>query len=167
VTAAVAVDLDGALGNTRRLWDAFLEDAARRFRSIAVLDPRALPRDRAVAAAELDRWAEQGVGDWRSALARFAEDHAPVHLRPSSSASAALRQLQARGVRIGVYTDAPEVLARVALAYLGAARRVDLVETGADARARLLKRLGDGVTVADSPEALARVANCLDDRSSG
>ena len=121
---AVAVDLD-ALGDTRRLWQDFLVDAARRFASISPLDPGALPADRAAAADELDRWAEAGVGDWRGALERFAEDRAPVYLRPSAEANAALRALAARRVRIGVYTDAPEALARVALAHLGAERRVD------------------------------------------
>jgi phosphoglycolate phosphatase-like HAD superfamily hydrolase len=120
----VAIDLDAVLGDTRPLWEAWLEDAARRFRSIAELDPASLPRDRREAAAELDRWASKGVGDWRAALARFAEDHAPVYLRPDSAVSAALRRLDAAGVRIGVFTDAPEELARVALAHLGAARRI-------------------------------------------
>jgi phosphoglycolate phosphatase-like HAD superfamily hydrolase len=138
---AVAVDLD-ALGDTRPLWRDFLADAARRFASISPLDPGALPADRAAAAEELDRWAEHGVGDWRHALERFAEDHAPVYLRPSAEANAALRSLAAAGVRIGVYTDAPEPLARVALAHLGAERRIDALETGAGARQRLGVRLG-------------------------
>ena len=52
-------------------------------------------------------------------------------------------------VRIGVFTDAPESLARVALAHLGAERRVDALETGAGARERLLAALGsDGLEVA-------------------
>jgi phosphoglycolate phosphatase-like HAD superfamily hydrolase len=145
---AVAVDLD-ALGDTRPLWRDFLADAARRFASISPLDPEALPEDRAAAAEELDRWAEAGVGDWRGALALFAEDRAPVYLRPSAEATAALRALAAEGVRIGVFTDAPESLARVALAHLGAERRVDALESGADARERLLAALGnDGVEVA-------------------
>ena len=145
---AVAVDLD-ALGDTRPLWRDFLADAARRFASISPLDPDELPEDRAAAAEELDRWAEAGVGDWRSALARFAEDRAPVYLRPSAEANAALRALAAEGVRIGVFTDAPESLARVALAHLGAERRVDALESGAGARERLLAALGnDGVEVA-------------------
>jgi phosphoglycolate phosphatase-like HAD superfamily hydrolase len=145
---AVAVDLD-ALGDTRPLWRDFLADAARRFASISPLDPEALPEDRAAAAEELDRWAEAGVGDWRGALARFAEDRAPVYLRPSAEANAALRALAAEGVRIGVFTDAPESLARVALAHLGAERRVDALESGAGARERLLAALGnDGVEVA-------------------
>ena len=145
---AVAVDLD-ALGDTRPLWRDFLADAARRFASISPLEPEALPEDRAAAAAELDRWAEAGVGDWRGALARFAEDRAPVYLRPSAEANAALRALTAGGARIGVYTDVPEALARVALAHLGAERRVDTLETGAGARERLLAALGnDGVEVA-------------------
>jgi phosphoglycolate phosphatase-like HAD superfamily hydrolase len=138
---AVAVDLD-ALGDTRALWRDFLAFAARRFASISPLDPDALPVDRAAAAEELDRWAEHGVGDWRYALERFAEDRAPVYLRPSAEASAALRALTAAGVRIGVYTDAPESLARVALAHLGAERRVDALETGANAKERLSARLG-------------------------
>jgi phosphoglycolate phosphatase-like HAD superfamily hydrolase len=145
---AVAVDLD-ALGDTRPLWQDFLADAARRFASISPLDPEELPEDRAAAAAELDRWAEAGIGDWRGALARFAEDRAPVYLRPSAEANAALRALAAGGVRIGVYTDAPEALARVVLAHLGAERRVDTLETGAGAQGRLLARLGSvEVTVA-------------------
>src|SRR3954466_13578221 len=80
----VAIDLDGALGDTRPLWHDFLVDAARRYASIAPLDPSTLPEDRGAAAQELDRWAEQGVGDWRGALERFAEDRAPVHFPPSA-----------------------------------------------------------------------------------
>jgi phosphoglycolate phosphatase-like HAD superfamily hydrolase len=146
---AVAVDLE-ALGDTRPLWRDFLADAARRFDSISPLDPGSLPVDRAAAAEELDRWAEHGIGDWRHALERFAEDRAPVYLRPSAEANAALRVLTAAGVRIGVYSDAPEPLARVALAHLGAERRVEALETGAGALERLRARFGAGdvVTVA-------------------
>ena len=144
---AVAVSLD-ALGDTGPLWQDFLADAARRFASISPLEPDALPTDRAAAAEELDRWAEAGVGDWRHALERFAEDRAPVYLRPSSEANAALRALAAAGVRIGVYTDAPEPLARVALAHLGAERRVDALEAGVDARERLVARFGGSDVVA-------------------
>jgi phosphoglycolate phosphatase-like HAD superfamily hydrolase len=144
---AVAIDLD-ALGDTRPLWRDFLTDAARRFGSISPLDPDALPADRASAAEELDRWAAAGVGDWRGALERFAEDRAPVYLRPNAEAAAALRALAAAGVRIGVYTDAPEPLARVALAHLGAERRVDALETGLGAKERLGVRLGpEDVTI--------------------
>jgi phosphoglycolate phosphatase-like HAD superfamily hydrolase len=140
---AVMIDLD-ALGDTRQLWRDFLDDAARRFAAISPLDPGALPADRAAAAEELDHWAEGGVGDWRTALERFAEDRAPVYLRPNAEATAALRSLAAAGVRIGVYTDAPRPLARVALAHVGAERRVDELETGAEAKERLRSRLGGG-----------------------
>lgn len=143
---AVAIELD-ALGDTRGLWNDWLADAARRFRSIAELDLDALPEDRGEAAAELDRWAEQGVGDWRAALGRFAEDRAPVYLRPEASVSAALRALDASGARVGVFTDAPEPLARVALAHLGAARRIELLECGAGALGRLLAELGSRATI--------------------
>jgi phosphoglycolate phosphatase-like HAD superfamily hydrolase len=146
----VALDLDGVLGDTRPLWDAWLEDAARRFRSIAELDPGTLPRDRAAAARELDRWAERGIGNWRASLARFAEDHAPVYLRPRAPVSAALRRLEAAGARIGVFTDAPEELARVALVHLGAARRVQALAAGPE-------DLGDDAVVVRSPDELARL----------
>jgi phosphoglycolate phosphatase-like HAD superfamily hydrolase len=137
----VAIELD-VLGDTRPLWNDWLADAARRFRSISPLDVDALPGGRVEAAMELDAWAEQGVGDWRAALGRFAEDRAPVYLRPDAEISAALRELATRGDRLGVFTDAPEPLARVAVAQLGADRRIEALETGAGALDRLLERLG-------------------------
>jgi phosphoglycolate phosphatase-like HAD superfamily hydrolase len=149
VTDTVAIDLDRALGDTRPLWDAFLVDAARRYGSIARLDPAALPRDRDDAAAALDAWAEQGVGDWRKALRRYAEDHAPVHLRPDPGVNAAVRALKRDGARVVVFTDAPDALARVALAHLGLERTVDVVEAGRGAReratagARVIERSAD------------------------
>jgi phosphoglycolate phosphatase-like HAD superfamily hydrolase len=155
---ALAIDLDAVLGDTRRLWRDWLEDAARRFHSIAPLDPATLPEDRGAAAAELDRWAESGVGDWRAALERFAEERAPVYLRPHAETSAALRALAGAGSRIGVFTDAPEPLARVALAHLGAARRIEALETGAGALERLKERLGDSVEVVRSPAELRRAS---------
>lgn len=151
----LALDLDAVLGDTRPLWDAWLEDAARRYRSIAPLDPAALPRDRGAAAAELDRWAERGVGDWRGPLERFAEDHAPLYLRPDAVANAALRALLGRGARLGVFTDAPEALGRIALAQLGAGRRLETAEFGAGARERLLAAFGrDAVVIASRDELL-------------
>jgi phosphoglycolate phosphatase-like HAD superfamily hydrolase len=127
------------LGDTRPLWHEWLEDAGRRLG----LDELGLPEDRALAAAELDGRA----GNWRVLLERFAEDRAPVHFRPNAEASAALRRLQAAGVRLGAFTDAPEPLARIALEHLGAARRLDAWEAGPDALVRLLERLGPGATV--------------------
>lgn len=155
--SAVAVDLDGVLGSTRGLWDAFLEDAARRYRSIAELDTAALPDDRGEAAGELDRWAAAGVGDWRSALERFAEDHAPVYLRASAGSGAAIRALAGAGVRVGVFTDAPAELARVALAHLGVGGRVEAVEAGVGALDRLRERLGPDTVVALTPAELVSI----------
>jgi phosphoglycolate phosphatase-like HAD superfamily hydrolase len=142
----VAIELD-VLGDTRPLWNDWLADAARRFHSITPLDPSALPKDRIEAAEELDAWAEHGVGDWPSALGRFAEDRAPVYLRPDAEISAGLRELSARGHRLGVFTDAPEALARIAVAQLGADRRIEALETGAGALDRLLERLGPDTLV--------------------
>ena len=136
----LAIDLD-ALGDTRPLWRDWLEDASR------VLDVGGLPDDRAAAADELDA---RGAGNWRTLLERFAEDRAPVYLRPAAEVSAALRRLQAEGMSLAVFTDAPPELARIALAQLGATRRVDTVETGAGA----LERLGPDVTLVRSRDEL-------------
>jgi phosphoglycolate phosphatase-like HAD superfamily hydrolase len=114
----VAVDLD-ALGDTRTLWRDWLGDASR------VLDVADLPDDRSAAAAELDA---RGAGNWRALLERFAEERAPVYLRPAAEVSAVLRALQASGARIIVFSDAPAELVRIALRQLGAERRVEALE---------------------------------------
>jgi phosphoglycolate phosphatase-like HAD superfamily hydrolase len=147
---AFAIDLDGALGDTRALWRDWLEDAAR----VLPLDVAALPSDRGAAATALDA----GAGNWRALLERYAEDRAPVYLRPDAGSSAALRRLAADGVRLGVYTDAPLELARVALAQLGASRRVTAVETGTGALDRLRSTLGGEVPVIATREQLVSAA---------
>jgi phosphoglycolate phosphatase-like HAD superfamily hydrolase len=131
---SVAIDLDGALGDTRPLWQDWLEDASRRGR----LGELTLPDDRAAAAEQLDG----RLSNWRALLERFAEDRAPVYLRRDASISAALRRLDSAGATLGVFTDAPHELAQVALSQLGATRRIDAVEAGADALERMLARIG-------------------------
>jgi len=145
--SALLLDLDGTLGATRPLWDAWLESAAR----VLGCDVSRLPLDRGAAAVELD---SAGAGNWRILLERFAEDHAPVYLRPTAEASAALRTLAARKTRVGVFTDAPLELARVALAQLGATRRVEVLETGSGALERLRCRFGDDAELAVTREEL-------------
>jgi phosphoglycolate phosphatase-like HAD superfamily hydrolase len=146
---AVAIELDGVLGDTRRLWRDWLRDVSRRARLEVEL-----PEDRPLAAVVL----EGALPNWRDLLERFAEERAPVYLRPDGDVTAALRDLAGRGVRIGVFTDAPEPLARVALAHLGATRRVDAVESGADALERLLAKLGSDARVVRSAGDLAAAA---------
>jgi phosphoglycolate phosphatase-like HAD superfamily hydrolase len=143
---ALALDFDAVLGDTRPLWDAWLEDLARRAR----VDVE-LPADRAAAAGVLDGV----VGNWGALLERFAEEHAPVHLRPRAEVNAALRRLSADGIRLGAFTDAPEPLARVAAAQLGVARRLEALEAGRGAEERLLERLGPGARVVRSAAELA------------
>jgi phosphoglycolate phosphatase-like HAD superfamily hydrolase len=130
----LAIDLDGVLADTRPLWRDWLEDAARRSR--VELD---LPEDRSRAAALLD----EQLGDWRPLLDRFAADRGPVYFRPHGDTGALLRRLQAAGVRIGVFTDAPRELADIALAHVGAARRVVAVGTLDE----VLRELGEGTVV--------------------
>jgi phosphoglycolate phosphatase-like HAD superfamily hydrolase len=116
----LALDLDGVLADTRPLWDAWLEDAARRAR--VELD---VPADREAAAAVLD----ETLGDWRPLLARFAADRAPLWIRPRPDTNAALRRLASAGAQIGVFSDAPHELVEIALAHAGAARQVAVVGT--------------------------------------
>jgi phosphoglycolate phosphatase-like HAD superfamily hydrolase len=124
---AVALELR-ALGDTDPLWRDWLADAARRYRvDVTALDDQ-LP-------------------NWRPLLERFAEERAPVYLRRDAEVTEQLRRLQAGGVQIGVFTDVPEELARIALSHLGAEGRVRAVEAGEGARERLLERLGPDAAV--------------------
>jgi len=138
----LALDLDGVLADTRPLWDAWLEDAARRAR--VELD---VPEEREAAAAALD----EALGDWRPLLVRFAADRAPLYVRPRPETNAALRRLAADGARIGVFSDAPRELAEIALAHAGAARQVEVIGTLAEVRAAL----GEDAVVVHSREELA------------
>jgi phosphoglycolate phosphatase-like HAD superfamily hydrolase len=143
---ALALDFDVVLGDTRPLWRAWLDDLARRARVEVEL-----PEDRAAATEVLDGV----VGNWRVLLERFAEEHAPVYLRPSAEVNAVLRRLSADGVRLGAFTDAPEPLARVAAAQLGVARRLEALEAGPGAEERLLARLGPEARIVRSAAELA------------
>ena len=144
----LAIELD-VLGDTRPLWRDWLDDASR------VLDVQGLPEDRAAAAAELDA---RGAGNWRTLLERYAEDRAPVYLRPAAEVSAALRGLAGAGVRLGIFTDAPAELARVAVSQLGAMRRVEAIEAGAGALDRLRDRLGSDAAIVDTRARLVELA---------
>jgi phosphoglycolate phosphatase-like HAD superfamily hydrolase len=139
VSSALAIDLD-AIGDTRPLWTAWLASV----RDVLAIDPDELPPDRAEAAQALDA---SGAGNWRVLLERFSEDHAGAYLRRDAPTSATLQSLSADGIRLGVFTDAPEQLARVALAQLGAARRVSTLESGAGALERLRATLGSDAKV--------------------
>jgi phosphoglycolate phosphatase-like HAD superfamily hydrolase len=139
---AIALDLDAVLADTRPLWRDWLEDVARR--THVELD---VPEDRTAAAGVLD----ERLGDWRPLLQRFADDRAPIHFRPRAETSAQLRRLHAAGVRLGAFTDAPRELADVALAHVGAARRVEAVGTLDE----VLRKLGAAAIVVRSRDELA------------
>jgi phosphoglycolate phosphatase-like HAD superfamily hydrolase len=128
---ALAIELDGVLGDTRPLWDAWLVDVSRR----AQVDPERL---------------DEELPNWRDLLTRFAEDHAPIYFRPNAAATSALRRLAGDGVRLGVFTNAPEELAVIAISHLGAARRIDTLEAGPGALERLLVKLGPDTPVVRS-----------------
>jgi phosphoglycolate phosphatase-like HAD superfamily hydrolase len=146
MTGAAALDLDGVLGDTRPLWHEWLADTSRRVR-VELAD---VPDDRLAAVPLLD----ERVGNWRALLERFAEEHAPLFLRPDPAANATLRALQQAGVRLGAFTDAPVELARVALAQLGTARRIESLGTLAEVR----RELGKDVAVVRTRAELAALA---------
>src|SRR5687768_15247598 len=100
----------------------------------------------------------RGIGDVRAAREGTSEDRAAGLLRPDADASAALRALSAAGARLGVFTDAPEPLARVALSHLGATRRVEAVEAGAGALERLLARFGEDTVIVSSRDDLVKIS---------
>lgn len=143
---ALAIDLD-ALGDTRPLWDDWLESAA----PVLGVDPAEVSHDRGEAALLLDA---RDTGNWRVLLERFSEDRAAAYLRRDAETSAALRRLAADGRTLGVFTDAPEPLARVALAQLGAERRIAAFETGPGALERLVAGLGADTVVVTGRDAL-------------
>ena len=153
----LALDFDAVLADTRPLWREWLDDAARKFRAIASLDPEELPEDRAEAAALLDRWAEAGVGDWRGALERFAEDRAPLFFRSEPATNAALRRLRANGASLAAFSDAPEPLVRIAVAHIGLARELGVLSTGRDAERRAVEELGVDARVVRSRDDLLRL----------
>ena len=124
---AVAIHLDGALADTGRLWQDWRADARRRFR--------------------LEGAPDEELPNWRQLLERFAEERAPVYLRPDADVSSVLRALHGEGVRLGVFTAAPRALARVALAHLGASRRVTQLETGTGGLERLRSSFGGDMRV--------------------
>jgi phosphoglycolate phosphatase-like HAD superfamily hydrolase len=126
---AVALDLDLVLGDTRALWEAWVADAERRYRvELGSADEETL---------------DERIGNWRPLLERFAEEHAPVYMRPNAEANAALRRLRAAGVSVVAVTPAPKELAHVALAQLGAARLVDAVVSRAPDGAKVLRSRDD------------------------
>ena len=141
----LALELDSVLADTHPLWNDWVEDAARR--THVELD---LPPDRIAAAAQLD----EQLGDWRPLLERFAADRGPVYFRPHSDTGTVLRRLHAAGARIGVFTDAPRELAGIALAHVGAARRVEVVGTLDEVQAAL----GGGATVVRTRDELSAAA---------
>lgn len=148
---AVAIDLDAALVDTRPLWRAWLADAG----PLLGVEPRELPDSRAEAAATLDALS----GNWRALLARYAEERIAVHVRREPAVGEALRALAGAGRTLGVFTDAPEPLARLALVQIGASRRISALETGLDAVERLRARLGGDPLVVRSRAELVALAS--------
>jgi phosphoglycolate phosphatase-like HAD superfamily hydrolase len=101
---------------------------------------------------------DQELPNWRELLERFAEERAPVYFRRDAEVSTTLRQLRAGGTRIGVFTEAPAELARVALSHLGAERHVEVLESGPGAQQRVEEAFANGARVIGTREELLALA---------
>ncbi len=115
--SALLVDLDGALGDTRPLWRDWVAESAR----VLGVDAATLPADRVAAAAALDA---AGRGELAHAARPVCGGAGAGLPAPGSRRERGAPPSRCRRHAVGVFTDAPEELARVALAQLGAARRV-------------------------------------------
>lgn len=152
------------LAATDELFAAAVAHLARKLGRVKPLDPATLPEDRAQIVAAFDAWAGDEV-DWRGELTRFYEDHISLHLRPNSALNAALRQLQAAGIRLGCWSPGPEEGAQIVVHQLGLGRRIERVAAGgsADVAVLLADELApsrdQALVVADDAAALARVAD--------
>jgi phosphoglycolate phosphatase-like HAD superfamily hydrolase len=82
--------------------------------------------------AALDAWAG-GEVDWRGELARYYEDHVPLHVRPSPALNAALRRMGAEGVRMGFWSPGPDEAARIVSNHAGIGRLMEAVRVGGSA----------------------------------
>lgn len=152
------------LADTDEVFAAAVVHLARKLGRVKPLDPATLPGDRAQIVAAFDAWAGDEV-DWRGELARFYEDHISLHLRPNSALNAALRQLQAAGIRLGCWSAGPQEGAQIVVHQLGLGRRIERIAAGesADVAVLLADELApsrdQALVVADDAAALARVAD--------
>ena len=156
-----------AIPDADGLFGAAVEHIVRKLGRAKPLDAEALPVGRSETVAALDAWAGGDV-DWHGELARYYEDHIPLHLRPSPSLNAALRQLSARGVRIGFWSPGPDEAARIVIHHVGLGRRVEAVRIGPSAELveQLAAELGAApaetvVVSADAAELAAAAARGL------
>jgi phosphoglycolate phosphatase-like HAD superfamily hydrolase len=153
-----------ALADTDEIFAAAVVHLTRKLGRVKPLDPATLPDGRAEIVAALDTWAGDEV-DWRGELARFYEDHIPLHLRPNSALNAALRRLQAAGIRLGCWSPGPDEAARIVVHQLGLGRQIERIGSGgsADVAVLLADELAatrdQALIVADDAGALAYVAH--------
>jgi phosphoglycolate phosphatase-like HAD superfamily hydrolase len=153
-----------ALADTDEIFAAAVVHLTRKLGRVKPLDPATLPDGRAEIVAALDTWAGDEV-DWRGELARFYEDHIPLHLRPNSALNAALRRLQAAGIRLGCWSPGPDEAARIVVHQLGLGRQIERIGCGgsADVAVLLADELAatrdQALIVADDAGALAYVAH--------
>jgi phosphoglycolate phosphatase-like HAD superfamily hydrolase len=153
-----------ALADTDEIFAAAVVHLTRKLGRVKPLDAATLPDDRAEIVSALDTWADDEV-DWRGELGRFYEDHIPLHLRPNSALNAALRTLQAAGVRLGCWSPGPDEAAQIVVHQLGLGRQIERIGSGGSADVavlladELVAARDQALVVADDAGALAHVAH--------
>jgi phosphoglycolate phosphatase-like HAD superfamily hydrolase len=153
-----------ALADTDEIFAAAVVHLTRKLGRVKPLDPATLPEHRAEIVSALDTWAGDEV-DWRGELARFYEDHIPLHMRPNSALNASLRRLQAAGIRLGCWSPGPDEAAQIVVHQLGLGRQIERIGSGgsADVAVLLADELAavrdEALVVADDADALAHVAH--------
>jgi phosphoglycolate phosphatase-like HAD superfamily hydrolase len=127
-----------ALADTDDLFAAAVAHVVRKLGRVKPLDPGTLPQARSQMLPALELWAGSDVDTWRLELARFYEDHIPVHLRPDPALNAALRRLQTAGIRLACWSAGPDELARIVVHHLGLGRRIERIGVGESAEVAVL-----------------------------
>jgi phosphoglycolate phosphatase-like HAD superfamily hydrolase len=120
------------LADTDELFAAALAHIVRKLGRVKPLDPGTLPQARAQTLTALDAWAGSEI-DWRLELARYYEDHIPLHLRPDPALNAALRRLQTARIALACWSVGPAETARIVVHHLGLGRRIGRIGVGGSA----------------------------------
>lgn len=135
---------EGALAPTDRLFADAVDHLSSKLGRVKPLDPVTLPADRAGALAALEAWAGDEVSTWEQELARFYEEHLPLHTRPRPGLNAIVRALAADGVAVAAWSPGPAAAFDLLVAHLGLSRSLTAVriDGSADAPVALAAQLG-------------------------
>lgn len=152
---------EGSLAPTDRLFADAVDHLGSKLGRVKPLDPATLPADRAGALAALETWAGDEVSTWEQELARFYEEHLPLHTRPRPGLNAIVRALVADGMAVAAWSPGPAAAFDLLVAHLGLSRSLSAIRIDGSAAApcALAVQLGvpadECVAVTGEPEPTA------------